>query len=184
MLCDKFGRQCNYEKQAKTRLTRSYLTEVENELVRTKALLQQFTASSDGCQNVDFGATVEHSVQASPPADVTEPQLQDNLEPGTRQMRDGESSTSSEDRNSHSTRQAHSQEFSTHHRPYHRASVPGRQSQAVSCLSLENSHSSSNFEWDERNETPNGEKFVDGMASLTSASHEGGYLGLCGDCFL
>lgn len=184
MLCDKFGRHCNYEKQTKTRLTRSYLTEVENELLRTKALLQQFTANSDGCPNVDFGAAVEQPVHGSPRADVAESQLPDTLEPSARRTRDLGSSASSEDQNPHLPRQTESQEFSTHQRPYHRASVPGRPSQAVSCLSLENSHSSSNFEWDERNETPNGEKFVDGMASLTSASHEGGYLGWCGNFFI
>ncbi|KAL4959798.1 Zn(II)2Cys6 transcription factor domain-containing protein [Aspergillus stella-maris] len=44
----------------------------------------------------------------------------------------------------------------------------------TTAFSLETPPSSSNFEWDER---AGGDKFVDGMASLTSRSNEGGYLG-------
>lgn len=44
-------------------------------------------------------------------------------------------------------------------------------------LPLETPPQSSGFEWDER--TGKGsDKFVDGMASLTSAANEGGYLGI------
>jgi hypothetical protein len=70
------------------------------------------------------------------------------------------------------------QQHATNQEPQYRSPVSGRRSQAPSGLSLETPTSPSNFEWDERNGHPSGEKFVDGMASLTSASHEGGYLGL------
>ncbi|KAL1885445.1 hypothetical protein Plec18167_000939 [Paecilomyces lecythidis] len=43
---------------------------------------------------------------------------------------------------------------------------------------LETSPSSGNWEWDERTGSANGDKFVDGMASLTSNANEGGYLGV------
>lgn len=44
-------------------------------------------------------------------------------------------------------------------------------------LSLETPPSSGSFEWDERTGKASGDRFVDGMASLTSRSNEGGYLG-------
>ncbi|CAG8198301.1 unnamed protein product [Penicillium nalgiovense] len=40
-LCIKFGRRCTYEPLAKTPLTRQHLTQVEEELARTKALLSK-----------------------------------------------------------------------------------------------------------------------------------------------
>lgn len=48
----------------------------------------------------------------------------------------------------------------------------------TTAFSLETPPSSSNFEWDERAGTVGGDRFVDGMASLTSRSNEGGYLGV------
>ena len=52
----------------------------------------------------------------------------------------------------------------------HSSNVPG--------LSLETPPSSGSFEWDERTGKASGDRFVDGMASLTSRSNEGGYLGI------
>ena len=63
VLCQKFRRQCIYEKQMKTPLTRRHLTEVENELVRTKALLHQFTSQSKDDSNVEFTTPVEQTGQ-------------------------------------------------------------------------------------------------------------------------
>lgn len=48
----------------------------------------------------------------------------------------------------------------------------------TSGLSLEAPPSSGSFEWDERTGKASGDRFVDGMASLTSRSNEGGYLGI------
>lgn len=45
-------------------------------------------------------------------------------------------------------------------------------------LPMETPPSSGSFEWDERTGKASGDKFVDGMASLTSRSNEGGYLGI------
>ena len=44
-------------------------------------------------------------------------------------------------------------------------------------LTLETPPSSGSFEWDERTGKASGDRFVNGMASLTSRSNEGGYLG-------
>lgn len=57
---------------------------------------------------------------------------------------------------------------------YHEANV---QSVPAPGLSLETPPSSGSFEWDERTGKASGDRFVDGMASLTSRSNEGGYLG-------
>lgn len=43
-------------------------------------------------------------------------------------------------------------------------------------IPLESSPSSGNWEWDERAGRANGNRFVDGMASLTSDPNDGGYL--------
>lgn len=52
----------------------------------------------------------------------------------------------------------------------HSSNAPG--------LSFETPPSSGSFEWDERTGKASGDRFVDGMASLTSRSNEGGYLGI------
>lgn len=44
--------------------------------------------------------------------------------------------------------------------------------------SLERPPASGSFEWDERSGQPGGEKFVDGMGSLTSDTDGSGYLGI------
>lgn len=54
----------------------------------------------------------------------------------------------------------------------------GLHSATASDLSMETPPSSSSFEWDERTGKASGDRFVDGMASLTSRSNEGGYLGM------
>lgn len=45
-------------------------------------------------------------------------------------------------------------------------------------ISLETPPTSGSFEWDERNGQPGGQKFVDGMGSLTSDVDGSGYLGI------
>lgn len=51
-------------------------------------------------------------------------------------------------------------------------------------LPYETPPSSNNFEWDERPGKVTGDRFVDGMASLTSGSNEGGYLGMDRSMFI
>ncbi|KAJ5096398.1 hypothetical protein NUU61_005754 [Penicillium alfredii] len=179
VLCRKFGRQCNYEKKTKTPLTRRYLNEVENELERTKALLGQFVGPSSNHQNVDFGTPLEDSGQASNTSDFTGSQLPGNLGSGDRQTRRPfDYSSNLESPSRPLTQHNVAEDSHVHSKPRCRSPYSQRRSQALSCLSLETHSSPSNFEWDERNEISNGEKFVDGMASLTSGSHEGGYLGV------
>lgn len=45
-------------------------------------------------------------------------------------------------------------------------------------ISLETPPTSGSFEWDERSGQPGGQKFVDGMGSLTSDVDGSGYLGI------
>ena len=66
------------------------------------------------------------------------------------------------------------------------AQSPGtldRRSTGQSAIALETPPSSNNFEWDERSGKVNGDKFVDGMASLTSDANESGYLGTSSNIF-
>ncbi|KAL3431963.1 fungal-specific transcription factor domain-containing protein [Aspergillus tetrazonus] len=193
-LCSKYNRQCTYEKPARTPLTRTHLSRVENELARTKALLRRFmpdaaaledshgledsrdeaagkyanaAESGDGHLPVQPGPALRHDV-----ADGTLPQsghvghdargatLPSPLDSGShvQQMR----------MSPHSTMAAVGAEPIMH---------PASESRSTgtTAFSLETPPSSSNFEWDERASGDN--KFVDGMASLTSRSNEGGYLG-------
>ncbi|GLA38515.1 lactose regulatory protein lac9 and GAL4-like protein [Aspergillus niger] len=177
-LCHKFKRRCSYEKQTKTPLTRRYLNEVESELVRTKALLQQFMNNSKDGSNVNFGAPAEDIGQVSCVVDAAGSQLLSHPESSDRRTRPLGPPASPEVRSGHPTSQRATQETRTDQQLQYRSSVSETGPQTLSCLSLEPPSSPTNFEWDERNGNSNGERFVDGMASLTSASHEGGYLGV------
>lgn len=182
-LCHKFKRRCSYEKQTKTPLTRRYLNEVESELVRTKALLQQFMNNSKDGSNVNFGAPAEDIGQVSCVVDAAGSQLLSHPESSDRRTRPLGPPASPEVRSGHPTSQRATQETRTDQQLQYRSSVSETGPQTLSCLSLEPPSSPTNFEWDERNGNSNGERFVDGMASLTSASHEGGYLGLYDSSF-
>ncbi|KAG0648001.1 Regulatory GAL4 [Hyphodiscus hymeniophilus] len=58
------------------------------------------------------------------------------------------------------------------------ANVNSSQSLRSNRFSLETPPSSGHFDWDERNGVPSGNKFVDGMATLTGDFNGGGYLGI------
>ncbi|KAL4736655.1 fungal-specific transcription factor domain-containing protein [Aspergillus similis] len=192
-LCSKYSRVCRYEKSARTPLTRTHLSRVENELARTKALLRRFmpdaaalddphgleasrdegagqdanaAESGDSHLPVQPGPTLRHDVAAGtlPQSghvghDARSAILPSPLDSGShaQQMR----------MSPHSTMAAVGAEPIMH---------PASESRSTgtTAFSLETPPSSSNFEWDERAGGDN--KFVDGMASLTSRSNEGGYL--------
>lgn len=153
VLCEKFRRSCVYEKQTRTPLTRRYLTEVESELARTKALLLQFMPQESDINDGDFN----------------EP-LPEGIEEGREELPQQTSNRVNEVRRTlqASLRQESVQKL-TGETGYHCS---------TSVLSLETPPSSNSFEWDERTGKPNGDRFVDGMASLTSDANEGGYLGI------
>ncbi|KAJ5292303.1 uncharacterized protein N7443_008256 [Penicillium atrosanguineum] len=170
-LCHKFGRQCIYEKQMKTPLTRRYLTEVENET-----------------DQVNFSTPSEDPVHVSRSSDVLRSQLLGGSLLNHRGRETTVHSASPQTQSHHSTSSRMDNVRGNSEVPIQHQSVrcelqdrsPGskKPSQATSGLSLETPTSPSNFEWDERNGSPSGDKFVDGMASLPSASHKDGYLGV------
>lgn len=51
-------------------------------------------------------------------------------------------------------------------------------------ISLESPPVSGSFEWDERSGQPGGQKFVDGMGSLTSDIDGSGYLGIVSPSYI
>lgn len=188
MLCRKFGRQCIYEKSDKSPLTRRYLTEVESELARTKELLQRFMPEAEYSREIDFSRPVEGADNPSHVANLPPPPSLNNSEPGHNGRSEPVVSAATSDfqtqqitpsRANHVNGISH---LSAQQPPERRGqqqqqSPSDRRSLGPSALSLETPPSSSNFEWDERNGNAAGGKFVDGMASLTSNSNEGGYLG-------
>ncbi|KAL4904290.1 hypothetical protein BDW74DRAFT_178870 [Aspergillus multicolor] len=182
-LCSKFSRGCTYEKSTRTPLTRTHLSQVENELARTKALLRRFMPEvgrldndlseenlgiEASCYEVEIPAqsepTLHNATAASLPASGHVDHVSQNTIPLPTPI------------DTQYTR------MSASGNPDMGAMGPGpgmrpaseSRSMGTTALSLETPPSSTNFEWDER---AGGDKFVDGMASLTSRSNEGGYLG-------
>lgn len=192
-LCGKFARVCTYEKSARTPLTRTYLSKVENELARTKALLQRFMPEGqqddverDGHDNLDgagFGYDNENYNAGG--QSVQQPVLDSGLaasattqvDPSRHQMPLATPSLESQHRARVSANPVVVDLVGQHPRTHMRP-VSESRSIGTTAFSLETPPSSSNFEWDERAGTAGGDRFVDGMASLTSRSNEGGYLGV------
>ncbi|KAJ5995993.1 hypothetical protein N7522_007653 [Penicillium canescens] len=185
VLCHKFGRRCVYERQTKTPLTRRYLTEVESELARTKALLQRFVPDE---QNLDHALASEpggpERALLQPPRGSDAQHFRNaGLVSGGRTGSVAVSTPNITSQNYTPTRTPNAPILPVTG-PSERA--PERQSLGPSeprplgpsGLSLESPPSSSNFEWDERTGKATGDRFVDGMASLTSSSSESGYLGV------
>ena len=187
VLCDKFSRTCIYEKQTRTPLTRRYLTEVEDELARTKALLLQLAPDANEVsftQSLEEPAISHHSEFRSPSQ-----QLPHNVDllhhgqngpmgltttPGSRsqyytprRVTDGGKPPDLMVQQSSARQRQENRSFGKSDKRSHRPSG----------LSLETPPSLNSFEWDERSGNAGGDKFVDGMASLTSDANQGGYLG-------
>lgn len=192
ILCDKFDRTCIYEKPTRTPLTRRYLSEVEDELARTKTLLQQFMPDTAHTHQVNFAEQVGDP-GINPPSGLfsSDPQLPENnvdshhhgptgpmgptASPGLRPHHYNPSRVIDGGILPHlpmpqsSARQGQQQQSPAR---------SDRRSLGPSGLSLETPPSSNSFEWDERTGKASGDRFVDGMASLTSDANEGGYLGM------
>ncbi|KAJ6075610.1 uncharacterized protein N7446_003387 [Penicillium canescens] len=156
VLCHKFGRRCVYERQTKTPLTRRYLTEVESELARTKALLQRFVPDE---QNLD------HAL-ASEPGGPERALLQPPRGSDAQHFRNAGLVSGGRTGSAADSKCAHT----ACHGPF-RASTRKAVTRALrasplgpSGLSLESPPSSSNFEWDERTGKATGDSEV-GVAS-------------------
>ncbi|KAL2838440.1 fungal-specific transcription factor domain-containing protein [Aspergillus pseudoustus] len=191
-LCAKFNRGCTYEKSSRTPLTRTHLSQVENELARTKTLLARFMPQGErgedqpGCRTRRDGMTRSQSeapsaLPGSNGAGADGLLARDYLrEDALHPSRPSPAPAPPALDQHHASRiptaavsvgQAQAPKSS-------RAMRPAPEAQSVTpAFSLETPPSSSNFEWDERAGATGGDKFVDGMASLTSRSNEGGYLG-------
>lgn len=228
LLCSKFGRRCIYQKHAKTPLTRRHLTDVEEELARTKALLQQVLADgareTESRQAQEYGSEeLSESQETTEKVDGRNPNTSStpSLPPGSsydareeqvlavHQENDAMPTDEPNNRSSIGNRSAQNDEAVRlpqidmqvtrpsgptdtpnpsrlalpSHRSYRRSqSSLYRASEALSAntpdMPMETPPSSGSFEWDERTGKASGDKFVDGMASLTSRSNEGGYLGI------
>lgn len=189
------------------------MTEVEEELARTKALLRQLqsggqdagpsyqergsedlqgTRSSNDDRRFDtlVSPVVESSRQAST-ADERDgaidktndrPSLESNLERSYETPSQSNAQTNPIEPTATSPNRPILSPTSRR-TSYRRTHGPQRESEThsvtTSGLSLEAPPSSGSFEWDERTGKTSGDRFVDGMASLTSRSNEGGYLGTC-----
>ncbi|KAL3474429.1 fungal-specific transcription factor domain-containing protein [Aspergillus californicus] len=165
-LCGKFNRRCMYERPSRTPLTRAYLAKVEAELARTQALLRRFIPDQGRGPNPDDGAL---------PGPATPSNIHDRIDWNQESMDiPGPSLRSPLDQPLYSNTGPPGNVEAPSPTPMRARSAP--HSVGTIGFSLETPPSSSNFEWDERAGTVSGDGFVDGMASLTSRSNEGGYL--------
>ncbi|OQE09014.1 hypothetical protein PENFLA_c116G07964 [Penicillium flavigenum] len=194
-LCIKFGRRCTYETLAKTPLTRQHLTQVEEELARTKALLSKHLPRSipdnHGVDQSGYQSpTVTSDHQLPPVVPDGESSFQHD---GVQTAHDNmgttngppsiisnqtlsNASTGSPSRAGQPFPSYDSRPSSASHRPNPWAQETiHRQETAVA--SLETPPSITGFEWDERIEDQGEDDFVDGMAILPSRVNGGGYLG-------
>ncbi|KAL5042955.1 hypothetical protein BDW71DRAFT_200139 [Aspergillus fruticulosus] len=191
-LCNKYSRGCTYEKSTRTPLTRTHLSQVENELARTKALLRRFMPDAAALSD---SHSLGNSRNEGPGHDDNAARLRDSrlpVHPGPALQHDAAAANLPQSSHvGHDSRgtifptpldsgsQTHQMGKSPD--PMAASVGPGPimrpasepRSNGTTAFSLETPPSSSNFEWDER---AGGDKFVDGMASLTSRSNEGGYL--------
>lgn len=185
------------------------MTEVEEELARTKALLRQLQSR----QGVVREGDSDLQDTRPPDGDMHKQDPGTSFSPADVPSRrasaadDGDDAVDENDRPSLERNPAQNYETplqsnartsssgptdSSPNRPIYSSSsrrtlyrrAQGRQcesethSVSTTGLSLEAPPSSGSFEWDERTGKASGDRFVDGMASLTSRSNEGGYLGI------
>ncbi|KAI9734015.1 MAG: hypothetical protein M1834_002672 [Cirrosporium novae-zelandiae] len=198
--CQKFRRNCLYEKQWKTPLTRRHLTEVEEELARAKALLREVLpqsrhesqstpwvpqrAGSVGSEplpmsfgNRTFGPlqnTADNNLESILPPSL--PSFATSIQPGSYPPASNYQFTGQA--------QPELQPFPPTRGAESPSSVnsSSRDTKATS-FSLESPPVSGGFDWDERTKDEGDDKFIDGMASL-SESNEGGYLGIASGAVL
>ncbi|KAL6790328.1 fungal-specific transcription factor domain-containing protein [Trichoderma sp. SZMC 28013] len=191
--CQKYRRVCNYERPGKTPLTRRHLTHVEEELSRAKALLSELQ-SRQRRENTNGSSMSppEVNIVGKEPATPSLP-----LSQSTEYRRNNEIDVAIPQQNlslqgyfdsSHSRDAqppetefcaANAQTASPDHQNLHTpCSNRVSRSNRDIMISLETPPTSGSFEWDERNGQPGGQKFVDGMGSLTSDVDGSGYLGV------
>ncbi|KAL4804987.1 fungal-specific transcription factor domain-containing protein [Aspergillus unguis] len=168
-LCAKFSRGCTYERASRTPLTRTHLNAVEAELERVRGLLRRVMPEQQDQLDLDGRGRSGEEIGEQARSHATVPAVTKN---GHHQVHPDIESRS------RATDVPLSTPLDTNRQPapytnQRRASES--RSIGTTAFSLETPPSSSNFEWDERGAA--GDKFVDGMASLTSRSNEGGYLG-------
>lgn len=169
--CSRHRRNCLYEKERRSPLTRRHLTEVEEELARVKAKLQQlspkaFTTAPSSPNNAANISRSQLSNQVSQFFDINEtyssslpsPTLLDDDEPAN-------------------FRSDIQQQLLLVLPGSRRSKNTPSSSRKSTIRHLELPPVQGLFEWDERMESPDEESSVDGMAILTSGSDKGGYLG-------
>lgn len=141
------------------------MTELENALAGARAALQQYVPEAEERSgHLDYTGPVDAIRPTNHSVGISDSFLHSGVTTNNRRQHD-------EPKMNHNMEM-----FQTPLRS------PGRQEPASGSVDsinmpLEASPLSGNWEWDERAGRTNGNRFVDGMASLTSNSNDGGYLG-------
>ncbi|KAK0756299.1 hypothetical protein N5P37_011214 [Trichoderma harzianum] len=191
--CQKYRRVCDYERPGKTPLTRRHLTQVEEELSRAKILLRELQ-SRQNRENTNVSSMSlpevnildkEPATPSPPPSQPTEYQRHNEADAAIPQQNPSlqEYFGSSRSRDTHApeteycTLIAHTAS-PNHHNLHTPCTDRLSRSNRDIMISLETPPTSGSFEWDERSGQEGGQKFVDGMGSLTSDVDGSGYLGV------
>jgi transcriptional regulatory protein GAL4 len=198
--CEKTGSDCTYESIFRTPLTRKHLTEVEDELARTKELLQQMKSSASAqsiseptsarkrratstsndhqINSYNFNAaSANDQTQGGMPTTATSAHTQTHMSmPSAPAYPANESSlipVIAQTQYTHyvNVQQQQMQQPSKALTARASASHPG----PSPAFSLETPPAQGDFDWDERVRSSN--RFIDGMASLTERSSRG-YMGV------
>ncbi|KAL7930663.1 fungal-specific transcription factor domain-containing protein [Trichoderma chlorosporum] len=172
--CQKYRRVCDYERPGKTPLTRRHLTQVEDELSRANALLRELQSreretarpSAPGSRSTDFQGNNE--TEAATPQQSLFPQ-EHFISSRYGDVQPPETGGG--------TVIAHTASPNYQNLQTPCADRVSRSNRDI-MISLEGPPTSGSFEWDERNGQPGGQRFVDGMGSLTSDTDGSGYLGV------
>ena len=200
--CTKTGHECLYERIYRTPLTRKHLTQVEEELARTKEILARYQAVHDGSEPISFASPNSRKRRAPETGThhYASPSLREALTLSVRRYQAGgeaaadSSSLSTSDLDPSSERSIPT----THHESRAMntlgSSFPSAPSSAhcYDNKQLDQSrlgpstHSpaftietppNDDFDWDERECSRTSGRFVDGMATLTGNSKRG-YMGV------
>lgn len=193
--CSRAGSECSFKSIVRTPLTRKHLTEVEEELSRTKELLRRYQSLSTGSPpepttsaaprkrqrlttSSRSGREREHGPNLNSPDIARNVFHQDNASNSAEGMTNTTFIGSTTVRMPTTSSTGPYQQRTTVSSHVHNmtTSVTAGNTAASPAFSLETPPTTGDFDWDERVRNSN-HRFIDGMASLTEGSSRG-YMGV------
>lgn len=173
--CSRFGRLCSYEKISRTPLTRKHLTDVEDELARTRARLRQYERVVRAGEQNEEQPTTPRDAESNGNAILSSNGFLTSPSSSSEPFVAGRTSDESVVANQGSAKEReNANDLRQQPSDGQGGAAPNSSSQV---FSLETPPVSGDFDWDERVNTSRNSRFIDGMASLTDRSTFG-YMGV------